>query len=97
MQESEASTMRTGIYSSNFSEAFTRLLKKTRVSCYKIAQFTGLDQGYLSRLRNGCKHSPSIDTVMAIALAFVHYSKEVSIEDVEELLQSTIPSLLTKP
>jgi transcriptional regulator with XRE-family HTH domain len=96
MQESEASTMRAGIYSSNFSEAFTRLLKKTRVSCYKIAQYSHLDEGYLSRLRNGRKRNPSIESVVLIALAFVHYSKEITIEDVEELLHSTIPSLLTK-
>ncbi len=39
-----------GLYSNDFSEVFSKLLAKADVSCYRISQYTNLDEGYLSRL-----------------------------------------------
>lgn len=75
---------------------FDRLVKKTGVSCYKIAQYSQLDEGYLSRLRKGRMHNPGTESIIRIALALVHYSEEIGIDDVEELLQSRSLSILTK-
>ena len=84
------------LLSNNFAVVFDRLIKKSRVSCYKIAQYSQLDEGYLSRLRKGRKHGPSTESIIRIALALVHYSEEIGIDDVEELLQSRSLSILTK-
>ena len=80
--------MASGIYPSNFSTVFSRLLEKTGVSCYQIKQFTQLNEGYLSRLRTGERNNPSPETVFKIGLAFMHLSKDVKLHDVERLLNS---------
>jgi len=51
--------MATGIYNNDFPSAFSKLLEKTGVSCYRIHSFTDIDQAYLSRLRSGEKDNPS--------------------------------------
>jgi transcriptional regulator with XRE-family HTH domain len=76
-----------GLYSNDFGPTFSRLLEETGISRYKIHQFTGLDQGFLSRLCVGSK-SPSPETIMKIALALVHYSEKITLHDVEDLFKS---------
>jgi hypothetical protein len=79
--------METGLYIDNFSKAFNQLLEKGNISCYKISQFSYLDQGYLSRLRKGTQ-SPSPETVMKISLALTHLSDKINIYDIEYLFKS---------
>ena len=76
------------IYNNTFSEVFNELLNKSKVSCYKICQFTGINQAYLSRLKNGKKINPSPETIMKIALALVHFSDKISLYDIEKLFNS---------
>ena len=78
-----------GLYTGKFSEVFSRLLNKSAISCYGISKFSGIDQAYLSRLRNGDKDHPSPEVVMRISLALVHCSDKVSLYDIEELFNST--------
>ena len=85
--------MATGIYTQDFSKAFSELIAKVNVSCYQINQFTGIDQGYLSRLRSGAKGNPSVETLLKISFAIVHSSEKVMIQDIEELFNSTGRSL----
>ncbi|AKG53574.1 hypothetical protein DGWBC_0911 [Dehalogenimonas sp. WBC-2] len=85
--------MGSGIYHDNFSEVFKWLLDKTGVSCYQICFFTHLDQGYLSRLKNGSKTNPSAETVIKIALAICCYSKAVKLSEIEALFRSVGRSL----
>ena len=67
---------------------FDGLLAKTGVTLYQIRQYTGLDIGYLSRLRTGQKRNPSIDTLLSIAFALVHLSSKVTLYDVDRLFKS---------
>jgi len=85
--------MARGIYASNFSVVFSRLLEKTNISCCQIHQFTHLDQGYLSRLKKGEKNNPGPETILKISLAFTHWSKDVKLHDVERLLNSISRSM----
>lgn len=82
-----------GLYTGDFSRAFSSLLEKTGVSCYKIAEFSHLDQAYLSRLRNGTKRNPSPETIMKISLAIAHNAEKVSIYDLDLLFKSVGRSL----
>ena len=82
-----------GIYASNFSVVFSRLLEKTNISCCQIHQFTHLDQGYLSRLKKGEKNNPGPETILKISLAFTHWSKDVKLHDIERLFNSVSRSI----
>jgi len=86
----------TGIYSNGFSRAFSDLLVRTGVSCYDISQYSHLDQGYLSRLRNGHKSNPSPETIMRIGLALAHLGKDVRLTDVEKLFRAEGRTLFLK-
>jgi transcriptional regulator with XRE-family HTH domain len=78
-----------GLYRDQFSELFSRLLEKSSISCYSVSKFSGIDQAYLSRLRNGDKKHPSPEVVMRIALALIHCNDKLSLHDIEELFNST--------
>ena len=88
--------MEKGLYSNDFSRAFSGLLEKGGVTCYQVGQFSGLDQAYLSRLRHGEKGNPSPETLMKIALALVHWSDKVGLHDIECLFNSAGRSLLVR-
>jgi transcriptional regulator with XRE-family HTH domain len=87
---------KSGIYTNNFAEAFSEILNETGVSCYQIAQYSYLNEGYLSRLRSGEKNNPSPETIMKICLAFAHLSNTVSLYDLDELFNSVGRSLHVK-
>lgn len=79
--------MGTGLFTDNFARTFTELLEKSGVTCYKIAQFSGLDEAYLSRLKNGEKRNPSVQTLMAISFSLVHFSDKIDLQDIHELFR----------
>jgi hypothetical protein len=85
-----------GDYSNSFAQTFSEFLKKFGVSCYQISRYTHLDEGYLSRLKNGEKNIPSRETVLKIGLAFVHYSDKVTLSDIEILFRSTSLSTISR-
>ena len=72
----------------DFSGALARLLKRSGKTKYRVAELSGLDEGYLSRLESGKRLNSSRDTVLRIGLALVKDSTEVSLHDVQELLLS---------
>ena len=80
------------LFANDFYRVFSKLLQRTGVTCYQISRFTHLDQAYLSRLKKGKKY-PSPETVVKIALAFARLSKEISIYELEELVNSIGRSL----
>jgi len=82
-----------GVYANEFSRVFSALLQETGISCYKISQYTHLDQAYLSRLKIGEKQNPSPETVIKISLAFTHYSKQVQLHAIQRLFRSVGRSL----
>ena len=71
-----------------FSGTLKTLREKSGKSRYRLAQCSGLDEGYLGRLESGQRRNPSRDTVIKIGLALVQDTAEVSIHDVQELLLS---------
>lgn len=83
------------LYECRFAERLSRLLEQHDVSCYKIAEFTHLDQSYLSRLRSGDKN-PSPETLVKISLALVKYGKDIRLPDIESLFQACGRSLNIK-
>ncbi len=88
--------METGLYTNQFAEGFSKLLEKSSISCYRISQYTGIDQAYLSRLRNGEKCNPSPEVIMRIGLALTRLSDKVAMHDIETLLNSVGRSLRIK-
>ena len=80
--------MREALYNKDFSIVFGQLLGKANISCYRIGQFSHIDQGYLSCLRNGTKTNPGPETVMKISLALAHCSEKITISDIERLFNS---------
>lgn len=85
--------MESGLYKNNFSEAFNKLIQKTGVSCYKISQYTHLDQAYLSRLKTGEKGNPSPEVIMKISLAIANFADKTTVGDFEKLMNSAGRSL----
>jgi transcriptional regulator with XRE-family HTH domain len=85
-----------GLYSKNFSRVFSNMLDKAGVSCYQIHKYTSLDEAYLSRLRNGEKSNPSVETILRIALAMAHYSPKFSVDNAEDLANSVGHTLMPK-
>ncbi len=85
--------METGLYINQFAEGFSKLLEKSGVSCYRISQYTGIDQAYLSRLKNGEKCNPSPEVIMKIGLALTRLSNKININEIESLLNSVGRSL----
>ena len=84
-----------GVYANKFSGVFSALLQETGISCYKISQYTHLDQSYLGRLKTGEKQNPSPETVIKISLALAHYSNQVRLHDIQKLFKSVGRSILT--
>ena len=82
------------IYTNNFSKVFDKVLVETGVSCYKISQYSGLDEGYLSRLKSGLKDNPSPETTIKICIAIAHYSEKAKLHDIEALFNATGRTLL---
>ncbi|MFC1998786.1 helix-turn-helix domain-containing protein [Chloroflexota bacterium] len=77
-----------GLYTNQFTEVFSELLGKHRVTCYQICRVTGIDQAYLSRLRSGERGNPSVEVVMRISLALMRCSENINIHDIERLFRS---------
>jgi predicted transcriptional regulator len=77
------------IYTNDFCKAFAKVLAETGVTCYKISQYSGLNEGYLSRLKSGLKENPSPETIIKICVAIVFHSKGTKLHDIEALFNAT--------
>ena len=81
------------IYSKDFAKVFSYLLEESGVTCYQIKQYTHLDEGYLSRLKNGERHDPSPETIIRICLALAFRSKNLKLYHFEKLFNAAGRSL----
>ena len=70
----------------NFGQTLRALRTRSGKSRYRLAQYSGLDQGYIQRLEAGERSNPSRDAVLMIGFALVENSSTVSLHDVDELL-----------
>ena len=76
------------LYANDFSKIFSELLEKSGVTCYQISQYSHLDEGYLSRLRNVGKHDPSPEVIIKICLALANCNHNFKLHDFESLFNS---------
>ena len=71
-----------------FSVLLRSLRDRSGKSRYRLAQFSGVNEGYLLRLETGERRKPTRDTVVKLGLALVADSSSVTLHDVNELLLS---------
>ena len=76
------------IYAHDFSVVFSKLLEKSKITCYQISQYSHLNQAYLGRLRKGEKLNPSPETVVKISIALAHFSDKIDLGDIERLFNA---------
>ena len=81
--------MKESLHSNRFSEVFSKLLERSKVSSYRISHYSGIDEAYLSRLKSGEKDNPSLETLLKIAFGLIRHSDEVTLYDIEDLFNST--------
>jgi len=84
------------LFYDNFSRVFSDLLIKSKVSCYRISEFTHLDEAYLNRLKSGEKSNPSPETVMKICLALARFSDKLNIFELDGLFKAIGRSIFLK-
>lgn len=83
------------ILKDNFTEVFDNTLRKHGITGSQIARFTRLDEGYISKLRNGQKENPSDETIFKICFAIAYYANKIPLDDLERLFNTTGHSLFT--
>ena len=84
------------IYANDFARVFSRLLEENGLSCYRISEYTNLDQAYLSRLRRGKMNNPSLPILIKLSLALARLGKNITIHDIEELFNTVGRSILIR-
>ena len=70
----------------DFSTTLKFLRSKAGKSRYRLAQYSGLTEAYLSRLESGERNNPSRNVVMRIGFALVTDTSSVTMDDVNQLL-----------
>lgn len=88
--------MTTTLFPNYFTSTFRNLVKKSRVTCYRISQYSHVDEAYLWRLMKGDKNNPSPETVVKISLALAHLSDNTTIYDINDLFKAIGHPLLTE-
>ena len=83
------------LYPNGFHNQFNKLLTQSGASCYQLAQFSGVNEGYIHRLKTGEKTNPGVEVVMRLALAFVHFDSKIGLHQIDELLYTINRSLDT--
>jgi len=84
------------LYPNGFRNQFNNLLSESGTSCYQLAQFSEVDEAYIHRLKTGEKTNPSVEVVMRLALAFMHFNSKIGINETNELFHAIGRSLDTK-
>ena len=72
----------------DFSTTLKFLRSKAGKSRYRLAQYTGLTEAYLSRLESGERNNPSRNVVVKLGLALASETSAVTLDDVNQLLLS---------
>lgn len=70
----------------SFGETLKRLRLRSGRSKYRLAEYCGLTQAYISRLEAGKRSNPSRDVVLMLGLALLKGSETLDIWDVDVLL-----------
>ena len=71
-----------------FSATIKGLRTKTGKSRYRLAQYSGLTEAYLSRLESGERNNLSRNVVVKLGLALASETSAVTLDDVNQLLLS---------
>ena len=79
-----------GLYgpSTEFQRRLRKLVQKSALTVYRLAQLAEVDEAYLRRLAAGEKRNPRQDVVIALAMALREGSSSVSARDIQRLIRS---------
>jgi transcriptional regulator with XRE-family HTH domain len=71
-----------------FAETLTKLRTKAKLTRYALARDAEVDPTYVVRLERGEKRHPSRDIVLRLGHVLLDTSGDISLEDIDELLES---------
>ena len=71
-----------------FQRMLTKLVQKSALSVYRLAQLAEVDESYLRRLVTGEKRNPRENIVISLAMALREGSSSVSVRDIHRLIKS---------
>ncbi len=71
-----------------FDEALQKTRKKAKLTPYGLARDAQVDSGYVYRLERGEQIHPSRDIVLRLGQALLDSSGDISLTDVDQLLQA---------
>ncbi len=79
-----------GLYGppTKFQRRLTKLVQKSALTLYRLAQLAEVDESYVRRLVTGEKRNPREDVVIALAIALREGSSSVSVRDFRRLIKS---------
>lgn len=79
-----------GLYGppTKFQRRLTKLVQKSTLTVYRLAQLAEVDESYVRRLVTGEKRNPREDVVIALAMALRQGSSSVSVRDFRRLIKS---------
>ncbi len=79
-----------GLYGppTEFQRRLTKLVQKSALTLYRLAQLAEVDESYVRRLVTGEKRNPREDVVIALAIALREGSSSVSVRDFRRLIKS---------
>ena len=79
-----------GLYgpTTKFQRLLTKLVQKSALTVYRLAQLAEVDESYVRRLATGEKRNPRKDVVIALAMALRAGSSSVSVREIHRLIKS---------
>ncbi len=80
-----------------FQKCLKKLMRRSRIPTYSLAQLADVNLRHLQRLRNGERRRPGRDLAVRLAAAMAENSQAISDKDVKKLIESagyTVPRRL---
>ena len=79
-----------GLYGppTEFQRRLTKLVQKSTLTVYRLAQLAEVDESYVRRLATGEKRNPREDVVIALATALREGSSSVTVRNIHRLIRS---------
>jgi hypothetical protein len=71
-----------------FAKTLSKLRTKARLTRYRLALEANTDPGHLGRLEGGQRCHPSRDLVLRLGQALLDNSGDITLQDVDQLLQA---------
>jgi transcriptional regulator with XRE-family HTH domain len=72
----------------SFADTLRKTRTKAKMTRYRLAEEAQADPSHLARLERGERSNPRRDLVLRLGQAMLDYSGDISLKDVDRLLQS---------